>query len=104
MDSRPTQPQVPQGWRPADDDTSLAAIDWRARTSLRRADRALGAIETLNQNVERLNATLDDWSGKAERHWKTVTRLAWAVGLPVLITSALGAAAWVWRWVSTLHN
>lgn len=98
------QPQHPPGWRPAEDDLSLAAVDWRARTGLRRADRALGALDKLNDNVAKLNATLDEWSSKAERHWKTVSRLAWGVGLPLLVTSVLGLAAWVWKWVSTLHH
>lgn len=102
--ARASVPDHYTGWRPADDDVSLQAIDWRARTSLRRSDRALGAIERVDESVGKLRATVEDWSTRSDRHWRTVARLAWAVGVPLLVAMLLGAAALAWSWISTLHH
>lgn len=101
---RVSWPSHQPGWRPADDDDSHAAVAWRARTSLRRADRALGALRDLNENVVRLNATIESWSETWGKHWRTLSRVAWGVGIPVLVAVVLGVGAYVWRWLSTLHH
>lgn len=101
---RASSPSHATGWRPADDDVSLEAVDWRARTSLRRVDRALDAIGKLNTSVDTLSATMQAWSAKSERHWQTASRLAWAIGVPLVVAAVLGAGALAWQWVSTLHH
>jgi hypothetical protein len=101
--SRPTF-GVASGWRPADEDDSPAAVAWRARTGLRRADRALTTIAELNGNVAALNKTITAWSETWGKHWATAAKLAWGVGLPVLVAAILGLGALAWRWVSTLHH
>jgi ABC-type nitrate/sulfonate/bicarbonate transport system permease component len=83
---------------------SLEAIDWRARTSLRRADRALDALERLTTSVQTLSTTMQTWSTRWDKHWQTLSRLAWAVGVPVLVAVVLGVGVSVWRWISTLHH
>lgn len=92
------------GWRPADDDVSLRAVDWRARTSLRRVDRALTVVDKLTTNVETLNTTIHAWNTRWDKHWTTISRLAWAVGVPLLVAAMLGIGAQIWRWISTLHH
>lgn len=102
--ARASTPDMYPGWRPADDDVSLQAVDWRARTSLRRSDRALGAIEQVDASVKKLSATVEAWSTRSDKHWHTLARLAWAVGVPVLVAIVLGLGALAYQWISTLHH
>jgi len=104
VSQRATSSDPHAGWRPADDDSSPEATDWRSRTALRRSDRALDALGDLKSSVNTLSATMQAWSAKSERHWQTVTRLAWAVGVPILIAIVLGLGAIAWNWISTLHH
>ena len=92
------------GWRPADDDMSPLATDWRARTALRRGDRALEGVAQLKTSVDTLSTTMLSWSARSERHWQTASRLAWIVGPPLLVAVLLGAGALAWSWISTLHH
>ena len=88
------------GWRPADDDFSLEAIDYRARTALRRADRGLESIADLRKAVDTLTATISTadttinlWAGRAGK----------ALGA-LALAALLGTARLVWAWASTLHH
>lgn len=92
------------GWRPADDDDGPRAVAWRARTGLRRADRALTALGELNQNVARLNETMAQWSATIAKRWRTVSRVAWGAGIPILVAVILGLGGLAWEWVSTLRH
>lgn len=93
-----------QGWRPADEDSSAAAVDWRSRTALRRADRGLAAVTELAASVEKLNTTIDSWGQTWEKHWQRIGKLLWAIGVPLLVTALVGAGTLVWKWISTLHH
>lgn len=92
------------GWRPADEDCSLEAIDWRSRTALRRADRGLAAWTDLAASVESLTGTIKSWEETLNRHGRILGRLLWAVLVPVIVACVLGAGSLVWRWISTLHH
>lgn len=103
---RPPSPLPPSprtsrhGWRPAEDDLSLEAIDWRSRTALRRADRGLDSIADLRKAVDTLTATITTadttinlWAGRAGK----------ALGA-LALAALLGAARIFWLWASTLHH
>ena len=88
--SAPPPPrQVDNGWHPANDDDSPRAVAWRARTALRRADRALSNQESLRDSIARLQRTIETAEARAEKLWTNVVKLAWGVGLPVLVAVVL---------------
>lgn len=91
---------LPPGWQPAHTDESHRATSWRARTALRRADRALASFAALQVSVDRLDATiaaatsrLELWAGRAGK----------VLGA-LVIAGSIALARLVWGWVSTLHH
>jgi hypothetical protein len=88
------------GFWPADNDSTLRATDVRARTGLRRADRALAQFGELNENVAKLNTTFAAWNAAFEKHWERAGKIAWAA---VLAGVATGVGFFI-RWLSTFHH
>lgn len=89
---RPSAMPDPE-WRPAVDDSSLKATDYRARTALRRADRALDAIGSLNENVVKLDATITSFR-------RALLWVAGTVGVPLLLAAIKWIAATAWTAVA----
>lgn len=97
-------PAVDDGWTPGHGDESHRAVAWRARTALRRADRALHSLASLGASVDRLDGTITTWSETWGARWAAAGRvLRWAAGIVGALALA-GAARAVWIWLSTLHH
>jgi hypothetical protein len=55
------------------------------------------AVEAL---TEAYKASDEAWAAR----WSTVSKIAWGVGLPVLVAITLGGLALLWRFLSTFHR
>lgn len=92
------------GWQPAHADDTPRAVAWRARTSLRRADRALETIEQLGEKISHLTTSIEGWTKTWEGHLAAGRRaIVWALRILGGLAVAGGGIA-LWRWLSTLHH
>ncbi len=92
------------GWVPADEDETPRAMSWRSRKALKVALRVEAAQVKLSDSIDKLTSTIDAWSTTWAARWKTAGKVALFVGGPVVIAAALGAAASLWQFLSTLHH
>lgn len=102
--SQRTVAPPPKGWRPAHDDDTYGAVAWRSKTALRLSKQNTRTLKKLTSAVEALTSMQEASNTAWTERWATVSRIAWGVGLPVLVTGVIAALAFVGRWVSTLHH
>lgn len=68
------------------------------------ATGAHAVLATLSLSIDKLTTELTaDRQARAEAAAR-LSKLAWGVGLPVLVAIALYVGSVVWRWLSTLHH
>lgn len=102
---------MPEGWVPGHDDETPRAWNWRALKALDNSYRTrnevkmlAGAIDGLRGGVTALNATISGWQAEGQRRWNVSGKLAWAVGVPLLVIFLSAFGAWAWAQISTLHH
>lgn len=64
----------------------------------------LAIVLSIRDAVQRLEAVIEADKKAAIAAAERRARLAWSIGVPVVVAVLLGAGALVWRWVSTLHH
>ncbi len=83
---------------------SLAAIDYRARRGERIAVDTRSTVERLADSMTKLGGIIETQAAQAAARWSTASRLAWGVGIPVLVAGTIGLLALAGRFLSTLHH
>ena len=100
----PTDAAPPKGWRPANNDHTLPAVAWRVQRTQRKVREHDKTLKELKPVVQELTATLkasdDAWAAR----WSTLSKVAWGVGIPVLVAATLGGLALLGRFLSTFHR
>lgn len=64
----------------------------------------LAIVLSIRDAVQRLEAVIEaDKAAQIEAAARRA-RLAWAIGIPLVVAALLGAGALAWRWLATLHH
>ena len=101
---RPPPSATDTGWRPAHDDDSARAVAWRARRAHALATEHRSEIAELKETVRSLNETISTVSTTWGARWDLLVRTIKYIFGPVAIAGAVGAAAKLWIYVSSLHH
>lgn len=92
------------GWRPAEADSTIPAIDFRSRRGERLGVENRTAIGRLATSMDALATAFNKGNDAWAKRWAALSRLLWIVGPAVLLMVLGGGGALAWHWISTLRH
>lgn len=95
---------LPDGWVPSHEDSSPAATDWRARKALSMVYEERTWRLKLAKSIDTLSNTIQTWQAEGKRRWEVSGKIAWGLGLPLVLAILLAIGTWLVRWLVTLHH
>ncbi len=99
-ESKPWTKPWARGWRPADDDHGALAVAYRAERGERMGRENRVMLKELRKSIDGLSGTIAGARAAIDAlaYWLKIA------GAAVVSAGAVGAALWLWRWLSTLHH